>query len=244
MISASARWPRTSSTHHFSGEGLYRRTFSDKAETAAAIAFGLFSAASRCFFSSASVIGNTRQDFVTLFGNLSSPPDTEWEQKVSFHFCNSTSGLSGQLRCRNLEHIIRQVDFRNTAIVDHDPACSPWQFNARCSCGFCAHLNPFCDLAAFKKYGERDFRSRIAQVFQRHGDKLHTFFRLPWMYRLHMKIRQAAILIHPVVEEPAQVALGGGFDQLLHIFWCFVIVFLGPILADGLFQRILVRHVA
>src|SRR6202795_4223303 len=161
MISASARWPRTSSTHYFSGEGLHRRTFSDKPETAAAISFGLFSAASRCFFSSASVIGNTRQDLSPVW-KFVVPPNTEGETGGLILLLQFE--LSHQLGCRNLEHIIRQIAFRNAAIVDRDLACCPWQFNSCCSSGFGAHFNPFCDLATFKNYSERDFRTRTAKI--------------------------------------------------------------------------------
>src|SRR6266571_5717066 len=52
--SMSARWPSTSRMHHLSGAGLYRRVLSVNPDTAAAICLGLFSAASRCCFSSAS----------------------------------------------------------------------------------------------------------------------------------------------------------------------------------------------
>src|SRR5450631_740057 len=52
----SARWARISRMHHLSGAGLYRRVLSGRPETAAAICLGLFSAASRCLFSSAWVM--------------------------------------------------------------------------------------------------------------------------------------------------------------------------------------------
>src|SRR5208283_1550775 len=80
------------------------------------------------------------------------------------------------LFCPNLEHIIGEVAFRNTAVVDHDLDRWAWQFDSRCRCSFGAHLNPFRDLAAFKQYRERYLRSRIAKVFEGHGNKLHSFF--------------------------------------------------------------------
>src|ERR1700752_216598 len=52
----SARWPSLSIIDHLSGAGLWRSCSGARPDTAAAISFGLFSAASRCFFNSASVI--------------------------------------------------------------------------------------------------------------------------------------------------------------------------------------------
>src|SRR5208282_4326794 len=133
------------------------------------------------------------------------------------------SGMSSASGRGDIELIIRQVAFRDTAVVDDNLAWRTEQLDSRGSRGFRAHLDPFRDLAAFKSNSERNFCPRIAKVFQRDGNHLYSLFRLPWMHRLHVEVRQAAILVHPVVEEPAQVALGNRSDQLLYILWVFVV---------------------
>src|ERR1035438_3875445 len=87
-----------------------------------------------------------------------------------------------------------------------------WHLNSRSGGAFGAYFNPFCDLAALKKNGEWDLRPRVAKVFQSYGGKLHAFFCFPRMHRLHVEIGQATVLIHPIFEKPAQVALCGGLD--------------------------------
>src|SRR5271166_3604416 len=148
------------------------------------------------------------------------------------------------LRRGNLISIIRQIAFRNTSIINYDLTRRARQFNARSGSAFGAYFNPLRDLAAFKQYSEWDLRPRAAKVFESYRNNLHAFLRFPGMHRLHVEIGQATILIHPVVEEPAEVALDGGFDQPLHILWIFGAVVVGAILADGLLQRIVADHVA
>ncbi len=103
----------------------------------------------------------------------------------------------------NLKRIVRQIAFRNAAIVDYDLAGRALQFNSRRGCAFGTHFNSIGDLAVFRHNGEWNLRARIAEVFQSYGDELYILIRLPWMRRLHAEIRQAAILIHPIVEEPS-----------------------------------------
>ena len=62
------------------------------------------------------------------------------------------------------------------------------------------------------------------------------------MRRQHAEIRQAAILIYPVVKEPAEVPLRCRRNQPLHVFW--VLVVRGPIVVDGLLERVFADHVA
>src|SRR5262249_42750962 len=50
-----ARCARISRMHHFAGSDRYRSTAGESPDTTAAISFGLLSAASKCFFNSASV---------------------------------------------------------------------------------------------------------------------------------------------------------------------------------------------
>src|ERR1700720_2825881 len=128
------------------------------------------------------------------------------------------------LRRGNPEPIIRQVALGNTSIVDPDLASCSRYLNPRRRRAFGAYLDPFRDFAAFEHYGEWDFRPGIAQVLQGHGEEVDAFFGRPWMHRLHTEIGKAAVLINPVVEKPAQVALGGGFDQSFQVLWILVIV--------------------
>src|ERR1700678_800771 len=104
------------------------------------------------------------------------------------------------------------VHLGNAAVVEFDFAGWSGQFDSGGSCGFRAHLDPLRDIATLSNYGERDLGSSIAPIFKGHRDQVRTFIRFPRMHRLYPDIRQAAIVIYPVAKEPAQVALGGGFD--------------------------------
>src|ERR1700680_1133081 len=107
----SARWPRTSRMHHLSDDGLYRNVLSGSPETAAAICLGLFSAASRCFFSSASVMGPLISD-KWVIGNAF--PIFNWQLTIGN--CQSLRRVGRW----NLEDVIAYVAFRHAAIVHHD----------------------------------------------------------------------------------------------------------------------------
>src|SRR5215470_736493 len=120
---------------------------------------------------------------------------------------------SAQFLVTNPENIICEIALRDAAVVDYDLG---WLAASHGDAGrgrrFRPYFQPLPYLALVALNGKGNFGTCGAEVFQGHGYNLYSVFAFPWMDGLHAKVGEAAVVVDPVVEEPAEVAPGGRLD--------------------------------
>src|SRR5271157_5446351 len=121
---------------------------------------------------------------------------------------------------RYFVHVIAHVCFRNAAIIDYGLVWSDRHLNAAYTFFTRLHQHPDNLLAGRSLNDHRYFRSGMTAVLDGCGDQVALLLlakQRPRICRLDVKLRQAAIAVYPVVEEPFEIALRVCLNQLLKI---------------------------
>src|SRR5271165_3322072 len=108
-------------------------------------------------------------------------------------------------------HVVAEVGFGDAAVIDHDLGGRDGYFDAAYALFPSLHQHPDALLPGGSLNDHWHLGCGMAMVLDgrcHHVVLLRLAEERPWIHRQHAEVRQAAITVYPVVEEPLQVTLG------------------------------------
>src|SRR5271156_6268082 len=111
------------------------------------------------------------------------------------------------IRGLNLIGVITDVTFRHAAVVDHPLQRLRGSLDPQYRFRPAPDLHALTNLSTLDPQQHRNFSPCAAEIFYRDGHQKAAALQRTQEYGSNAEIRQPTVLIHPIIEEPLQIAL-------------------------------------